>query len=71
VIAELHREPAGRFDAALGEETDEDDLLDAVLLSGRSRSVLAKPLHAKAAATITAGASVPPTGCERKENAHA
>jgi hypothetical protein len=32
VIAEFHREPAGGFDAGIGQETDDDDLLDAVLL---------------------------------------
>jgi len=55
VIAELHREPAGGFDAAIGQETDDDDLLDAVLLELLVEINVGKATStARAATTITA-----------------
>ena len=54
MIAELHREPA-ELDAAIGQGTDDDDLLDAVLLELLVEVRVGKAAStAKAAATITA-----------------
>jgi hypothetical protein len=40
---ELSGKANGRFDAGMSDESDDDELMDAVLLELQSKSVLAKP----------------------------